>query len=259
MSRRSDDSSRPVRASSTPAKRKGIPLTPLKLPTVLTSPEVDQFIAAIRKPALRCFFWPVYCLLIKDFTARPRIPFGRLQMAAPVARRETRSAAGSSRPACRQTGEHRPGLARSTARRSRCGVSRGRSGQRFRRGRFGLLPPQAPGIVGVPAVIAGDFGVPALWMQRPDRFRSDWFRSDSFPGRRPLYWAAAASRPRLPVGVRRTVQSPGRRLFRVPTTNRGRSGEFLANLAKKSPAGLSNHLSAAPTGKGALGKEDHLC
>jgi hypothetical protein len=54
-----------VRASSTPAKRKGIPLTPLKLPTVLTIPEVDQLLAAIRKPALRCFFWTVYCLLIR--------------------------------------------------------------------------------------------------------------------------------------------------------------------------------------------------
>jgi site-specific recombinase XerD len=33
-----------------------------KLPTVLTIPEVDQLIAAIRKPALKCFFWTVYSL-----------------------------------------------------------------------------------------------------------------------------------------------------------------------------------------------------
>ena len=155
MARRSPNSSRPVRPSSTPARRKGIPLTPLaqqmlqdmqlaglaerthesylravrkfaqwlnkspelasendlrryllfikndqqwegnslkvaysgikffysrtcpqewptlsklrvpkqlKLPTVLSIPEVDQLIAAIRKPALRCFFWTVYSL-----------------------------------------------------------------------------------------------------------------------------------------------------------------------------------------------------
>jgi len=34
----------------------------VKLPTVLTIPEVDQLIDAIRKPALRCFFWTVYSL-----------------------------------------------------------------------------------------------------------------------------------------------------------------------------------------------------
>lgn len=34
----------------------------LKLPTVLTIPEVDQLIDAIRKPALKCFFWTVYSL-----------------------------------------------------------------------------------------------------------------------------------------------------------------------------------------------------
>lgn len=34
----------------------------LKLPTVLTIPEVDQLIEAIRKPALKCFFWTVYSL-----------------------------------------------------------------------------------------------------------------------------------------------------------------------------------------------------
>ena len=34
----------------------------LKLPTVLTIAEVDQLIAAIRKPALKCFFWTVYSL-----------------------------------------------------------------------------------------------------------------------------------------------------------------------------------------------------
>ena len=155
MARRSPNSNRPVRPSSTPAKRKGIPLTPLaqrmqqdlqlaghadrtqeaylravrkfaqwlnkspdqasendlrryllfikvdqqweanslkvaysglkffyrhtcpqewhtlsklrvhkelKLPTVLTIPEVDQLIDAIRKPALKCFFWTVYSL-----------------------------------------------------------------------------------------------------------------------------------------------------------------------------------------------------
>jgi len=155
MSRRAPNSSRPVRPSSTPAKRKGIPLTPLaqqmlqdmhlaglkerthesylravrkfaqwlhkspdrasendlrryllfikndqqwegnslkvaysglkffyrhtcpqdwptlrklrvpkqlKLPTVLTIPEVDQLIDSIRKPALKCFFWTVYSL-----------------------------------------------------------------------------------------------------------------------------------------------------------------------------------------------------
>jgi integrase/recombinase XerD len=33
-----------------------------KLPTVLTIPEVDQLIDTIRKPALKCFFWTVYCL-----------------------------------------------------------------------------------------------------------------------------------------------------------------------------------------------------
>jgi site-specific recombinase XerD len=33
-----------------------------KLPTVLTIPEVDQLIDAIRKPALKCFFWTVYSL-----------------------------------------------------------------------------------------------------------------------------------------------------------------------------------------------------
>jgi integrase/recombinase XerD len=155
MARRSPDSNRPVRPSSTPARRKGIPLTPLaekmlqdlqlaglsertqeaylrgvrkfaqwlnlapdqasendlrryllfikndqqwagnslkvaysglkffyahtcprewptlaklrvpkqvKLPTVLTVPEVDQLIGAIRKLALKCFFWTVYSL-----------------------------------------------------------------------------------------------------------------------------------------------------------------------------------------------------
>ena len=155
MARRSPNSSRPVRPTSTPAKRKGIPLTPLaqrmlhdlqlagraertqesylrqvrkfaqwlmkspdvatedelrryllyikndqqwagnslkvaysglkffyrhtcpqewptltklrvpkqlKLPTVLTIPEVDQLIDSIRKPALKCFFWTVYSL-----------------------------------------------------------------------------------------------------------------------------------------------------------------------------------------------------
>ncbi|MCY2993418.1 MAG: integrase, partial [Planctomycetota bacterium] len=31
----------------------------LKLPTVLTIPEVDQLIDSIRKPALKCFFWTV--------------------------------------------------------------------------------------------------------------------------------------------------------------------------------------------------------
>ena len=34
----------------------------LKLPTVLTIPEVDQLIDSVRKPALRCFFWTVYSL-----------------------------------------------------------------------------------------------------------------------------------------------------------------------------------------------------
>lgn len=34
----------------------------LKLPTVLTVAEVDQLMAAIRKPALHCFFWTVYSL-----------------------------------------------------------------------------------------------------------------------------------------------------------------------------------------------------
>jgi len=34
----------------------------VKLPTVLTIPEVDQLIDAIRKPALKCFFWTVYSL-----------------------------------------------------------------------------------------------------------------------------------------------------------------------------------------------------
>jgi integrase/recombinase XerD len=155
MSRRAPNSNRPARPSSTPAKRKGIPLTPLaeqmlqdmqlaglgerthesylrsvrkfaqwlhkspdvagendlrryllyirndqqweanslkvaysglkffychtcprewptlqklrvpkqfKLPTVLTIPEVDELIGAIRKPALKCFFWTVYSL-----------------------------------------------------------------------------------------------------------------------------------------------------------------------------------------------------
>ena len=155
MARRSPNSNRPVRPSSTPAKRKGIPLTPLaqkmlqdlqlagkaertqesylrsvrtfaqwldkspdqasendlrryllfikndqqwegnslrvaysglkffycytcprewasltklrvpkqlKLPTVLTIPEVDQLIETIRKPGLKCFFWTVYSL-----------------------------------------------------------------------------------------------------------------------------------------------------------------------------------------------------
>ncbi len=33
-----------------------------KLPTVLTIPEVDQLIAAVRKPSMRCFFWTVYSL-----------------------------------------------------------------------------------------------------------------------------------------------------------------------------------------------------
>jgi site-specific recombinase XerD len=33
-----------------------------KLPTVLTIPEVDQLIGAVRKAALRCFFWTVYSL-----------------------------------------------------------------------------------------------------------------------------------------------------------------------------------------------------
>jgi site-specific recombinase XerD len=33
-----------------------------KLPTVLTIAEVDQLLAAICKPALRCFFWTVYSL-----------------------------------------------------------------------------------------------------------------------------------------------------------------------------------------------------
>ena len=34
----------------------------LKLPTVLTIPEVDQLMVAIRKPVLKCFFWTVYSL-----------------------------------------------------------------------------------------------------------------------------------------------------------------------------------------------------
>lgn len=34
----------------------------LKLPTVLTIPEVDQLIDSVRKPALKCFFWTVYSL-----------------------------------------------------------------------------------------------------------------------------------------------------------------------------------------------------
>jgi site-specific recombinase XerD len=34
----------------------------LKLPTVLTIPEVDQLLSAIRKPAFQCFFWTVYSL-----------------------------------------------------------------------------------------------------------------------------------------------------------------------------------------------------
>jgi integrase/recombinase XerD len=33
-----------------------------KLPTVLSIPEVDQLLGAIRKPALKCFFWTVYSL-----------------------------------------------------------------------------------------------------------------------------------------------------------------------------------------------------
>lgn len=33
-----------------------------KLPSVLTIPEVDQLIATVRKPGLRCFFWTVYSL-----------------------------------------------------------------------------------------------------------------------------------------------------------------------------------------------------
>lgn len=33
-----------------------------KLPTVLTIPEVDQLIATIRKPVMKCFFWTVYSL-----------------------------------------------------------------------------------------------------------------------------------------------------------------------------------------------------
>ena len=33
-----------------------------KLPTVLTVAEVDQLIDAIRKPAMKCFFWSVYSL-----------------------------------------------------------------------------------------------------------------------------------------------------------------------------------------------------
>jgi site-specific recombinase XerD len=36
--------------------------TQCKLPTVLTISEVDQLIDAIRKPALKCFFWTVYSL-----------------------------------------------------------------------------------------------------------------------------------------------------------------------------------------------------
>lgn len=34
----------------------------VKLPAVLTIPEVDQLIDAIRKPAMKCFFWTVYSL-----------------------------------------------------------------------------------------------------------------------------------------------------------------------------------------------------
>jgi len=34
----------------------------IKLPTGLTIPEVDQLIDAVRKPALKCFFWTVYSL-----------------------------------------------------------------------------------------------------------------------------------------------------------------------------------------------------
>lgn len=34
----------------------------VKLPTVLTIHEVDQLIGAIRKPAMKCFFWTVYSL-----------------------------------------------------------------------------------------------------------------------------------------------------------------------------------------------------
>jgi site-specific recombinase XerD len=34
----------------------------LKLPTVLTIPEVDQLIDSIRKPCMKCFFWTVYSL-----------------------------------------------------------------------------------------------------------------------------------------------------------------------------------------------------
>jgi site-specific recombinase XerD len=34
----------------------------VKLPTVLTVPEVDQLIGSIRKLALKCFFWTVYSL-----------------------------------------------------------------------------------------------------------------------------------------------------------------------------------------------------
>lgn len=33
-----------------------------KLPTVLTIPEVDQLMEAVRKPAMKCFFWAVYSL-----------------------------------------------------------------------------------------------------------------------------------------------------------------------------------------------------
>ena len=38
----------------------------LKLPTVLTIPEVDQLIHDIRKPALKCFFWTVYRVAISN-------------------------------------------------------------------------------------------------------------------------------------------------------------------------------------------------
>ena len=50
--------------------------------------------------------------------------------------------------------EHGPGLAGAAAGRSRCGLHGRGCGRRFRGGGFGRLPPQAAGLVRVPAVVA---------------------------------------------------------------------------------------------------------
>ena len=47
------------KAPHTPAaRRKGVPKSD-KLPTVISIPEVDQLMAAVRKPVMRCFLWTV--------------------------------------------------------------------------------------------------------------------------------------------------------------------------------------------------------